>query len=137
MPRGSFENYNDRHSGARVQRASPESITTIVSMDSGPEPQVGNCRPTAHPGMTPRVVSIARHLQITNASVAAPKTDRAFPIGEARSHPAVGIQLRGFDPKTVGRNDDAPSGRHLAAFDVGRHCRRYAVVGRGDLDGTA
>jgi hypothetical protein len=27
-----------RHSGARVKRASPESITTIVSMDSGPAP---------------------------------------------------------------------------------------------------
>jgi hypothetical protein len=46
-----------RHSGARVlrnidevnfvaERANPESITTIVSMDSGPAPQ------EAHPGMT-------------------------------------------------------------------------------------
>jgi hypothetical protein len=46
----------NRHSGARVlrkidhvnfvaERASPESITTIVSMDSGPALQVGHCRP--------------------------------------------------------------------------------------------
>src|SRR2546430_1126356 len=28
----------DRHSGARVKRANPESITTIGSMDSGPAP---------------------------------------------------------------------------------------------------
>src|SRR3979490_2719585 len=41
-----------RHSGARAARASPESITTIGSMDSGPAPQVGNCRPKARPGMT-------------------------------------------------------------------------------------
>src|SRR3979490_3367759 len=41
-----------RHSGARAARASPESMTTIGSMDSGPAPQVGNCRPKAHPGMT-------------------------------------------------------------------------------------
>src|SRR5216684_7646957 len=41
-----------RHSGARVKRASPESITTTGSMDTGPAPQVGNCRPKAHPGMT-------------------------------------------------------------------------------------
>ncbi len=35
-----------------MKRASPESITAIGSMDSGPAPQVGSCRPTAHPGMT-------------------------------------------------------------------------------------
>jgi hypothetical protein len=46
----------NRHSGARVLRqidhvnfvaeqVSPESITTIVSMDSGPAPQVGYYRP--------------------------------------------------------------------------------------------
>jgi hypothetical protein len=28
-----------RHSGARAKRASPESITTIVNMDSGPAPK--------------------------------------------------------------------------------------------------
>src|ERR1700682_4491475 len=31
--------------------ASPGSITTIVSMDSGLAPSVGNCRPKVHPGM--------------------------------------------------------------------------------------
>src|SRR5258706_2180702 len=41
-------------------RASPESITTKESVDSGPAPQVGNCRPKAHPGMT---------LQITYAAL--------------------------------------------------------------------
>src|SRR3954452_2393259 len=33
-----------RHSGARVKRASPESITTVVSMDSGPARQAGASR---------------------------------------------------------------------------------------------
>src|SRR3954454_19769026 len=42
----------NRHSGARVKRATLESIITIGSMDSGPAPQVGNCRPKAHPEMT-------------------------------------------------------------------------------------
>src|ERR1700716_1101109 len=32
--------------------ASPESITTTGSMDSGPAPLVGYRRPKAHPGMT-------------------------------------------------------------------------------------
>src|SRR5580698_10343424 len=32
------------HSGARAKRASPESITTMVSMDSGPAPQEGASR---------------------------------------------------------------------------------------------
>src|ERR1700676_1845081 len=36
----------------RDEFASPKSITTIGSMDSGPAPQVGNCRPKARPGMT-------------------------------------------------------------------------------------
>src|SRR3979411_1716982 len=33
------QNPKHRHSGARVKRASPESITTIGSMDSGPAPR--------------------------------------------------------------------------------------------------
>jgi hypothetical protein len=30
----------------------PGIILTIMVMDSGPAPQVGNCRPMAHPRMT-------------------------------------------------------------------------------------
>src|SRR6266851_2461577 len=44
--------------GARS--ASPESITTTGSMDSGPAPQVGNCRPKARPGMTAVVAATPR-----------------------------------------------------------------------------
>src|SRR6266536_2986812 len=42
-----------RHSGAHEARGS-EFIRAIVVTDSGPAPQVGKCRPKAHPGMTER-----------------------------------------------------------------------------------
>jgi len=54
-----------RHSGARscanydAQLRIGESITTTGIMDSGPAPQVGSCRPKAHPGMTVFVLAAA------------------------------------------------------------------------------
>jgi hypothetical protein len=47
-----FEQQTSSFRGVARSETSPESITTIVSMDSGPAPRVGNCRPKAHPEMT-------------------------------------------------------------------------------------
>src|SRR5579872_2141884 len=52
---------NNRHSGARAKRASPESITTTGSLDSGPAP-------SGHPGMKKSAATAALSAFATIAS---------------------------------------------------------------------
>src|ERR1700738_1727066 len=82
-------------------------------------------------------VLVARHLQIPNAPMAAPETDRSLPIGKACPHPTPCIQRRAIDLQPVCRNGDAPCGRYLAAVDRGRSRWRHLDICRGNLSGTA
>src|SRR5438105_2005998 len=61
---------------------------------------------------------IAGHLQISYAAVAALKTDRPLPIGEARSHPALCVQRSRLDRQRKAWNRDAPRDRDFASFDL-------------------
>src|SRR5713226_6812841 len=100
-----LDNNSNRHSGARVKRANYDAQLRENL-------EIPGLR-FAHPGMT---LSIAGQFKIAHTLVAAAKTDRSFPIGKTRPHPAPRIQRRGFDGKAVRGNDDAPRGRHLAAL---------------------
>src|SRR5258708_30815610 len=87
--------------------------------------------------MTPAMTSIPGHLQISYPAVATPKADRPFPIGKARSHPALCIQRNRLDRNREAGDCDVPRDRNPASFDLGQSCRRHAVIGRRDFDGTA
>src|SRR2546430_17741688 len=89
----------------------------------------------ARPGL--RASSIPGHLQISYPIVAAPKADRPFPVGKARSHPALRIQRDSLDRKRAPGNCDVPSGWNLASFKLGKRRRRHFDVGGRELFGFA
>src|SRR3954468_11513212 len=77
----------------------------------------------------PRPSLVSRQLKIADAEVAAGEADRAFPIGEARAHPALRFERRAIDReiKTVDR--DMPRGRNFSACDIGDALRRHGDLG--------
>src|SRR3954470_13346297 len=62
---------------------------------------------------------ISGQLEIADAAVAASKADRALPIREARTHPALRIERRTVDGKVEARDRNMPGRRNLAARHLG------------------
>src|SRR5205807_6954149 len=88
-------------------------------------------------GGRPRPASVAGHFKVPHPAVAAPKTDRPFPVAKARCHPALRIQRDSLDRKRQPRNCDAPRDRNPAAFDLGKRRRRHLDISGCELFGFA
>src|SRR5438132_1299162 len=116
----------------------PSSLSVGTSMEPTWN-RVPGSKTAAHRGAAgaPRRASVAGHFKIPHPAVAAPKTDRPFPVAKARCHPAPRIQRATLDRKRQPRNCDAPRDRNLAAFDLGKRRRRHLDISGCELFGFA
>src|SRR5581483_6676111 len=77
--------------------------------------------------------SIPRQLQIADTGVTAAETDRALPIGKARSVPGALVQRAAFYRQRELRDRDLPPNRKLVAVDIDARARIHFDVARTEL----